>query len=263
MNICKHCGGKTPDGTFYCVYCGKLFDNVEKRDVISHSEYMSLQKDSEELRQKIELLDDLRKHGYAPSSYKLILESDYGALTESRKLDSAKIDELNAKLSKIYAEGYAPLGMRLISETEYERLKSSSKKTSNSSSFPSWILWLVGVVVIGYLCWQFIGSGHNTYDSSDKDVVSEILSLPDNLAGYYMVKEQDGKDGNGVAAKVLQEDGQYSMSIYSSTITRKYFFAYNKETGTLSSEELGKGKVEYTGKINQIKISFSGWILVK
>lgn len=259
MNICKHCGGKTPDGAFYCVCCGKLLDNEEKRDVIPHSEYISLQKDHEELKQKIELLDDLRKHGYAPSNYKLILESDYSALIEGRELDSAKIDELNAKLSKIYAEGYAPLGMRLISETEYDNLK----KTPKSSSFPSWILWLVGVVVAGYLCWQLMWSSPYTSGSSSKDVVSEILSLPDNLAGYYIVKEQEGKDGNGVAAKVLQEDGRYSMSIYSSTITRKYFFAYNKETGTLSSEELGEGKVEYTGKINQIKISFSGWVLVK
>lgn len=263
MNTCKHCGEKIVEGAFYCVHCGRLLDNVEERKVVPRSEYLSLLKVSDELKLKKDLLKELRDQGYAPPGKKLITDEDYNSMAKALERSTALISELNSKLNTIYSKGYAPSGMRLISDAEFNKLISISPQTKNKSSLPSWILWLVGVVFVGCLGCFFLSSNFTSSGLSDKALVEEKLSLPDDLAGYYMVKERDGKDGKGVAAKILQEDGQYSMSVYSSSITRKYFFAYNPETGILSSEELGNGRVEYVGKINQIKISFEGWILVK
>lgn len=249
MNTCGHCGGKIPEGASYCVYCGRLLDNVEEREVIPRSEYITLQKDREELKQKAELLDEIRNHGYAPLGKKLIADEEFTSMTETLKQSKALISkleaqntELNAKLNKIKAEGHAPSGKCMIS---------------------NWILWFVGVVFAGGLGWYFFSGNQILSGMSDKVVVGEKLSLPEDLSGYYMVKEREGKGGDGVTAKMVQEGGQYAMYVYSSSLTRKYIFAYNSETGALSSEELGEGKVEYVGKINQIKISFNGWILVK
>lgn len=281
MAICKECKKENLPEYTYCINCGTLLPEKEENIVISSSE----------IERKKKLLDDFYEHGYAPLGKKLITEEEFNSMTEAQKHSLTLISELttekevlvaknarlkaqnadltkqnsdlNSKLSTIYSKGYAPSGMRLISDAEYNKLISTSPKTKNISSLPSWILWLVGVVFFGCLGWFYLSSNLTSSGLSDKALVDEKLSLPDDLAGYYMVKERDGKDGKGVAAKILQEEGQYSMSVYSSSITRKYFFAYNPETGILSSEELGNGKVEYVGKIDQIKISFEGWILVK
>lgn len=224
--VCKHCGWKNVgEGASYCVNCGKLLDGKEERKVITEKEYNSM---TEALKHSSTLISEL-------NAEKEELSARVSKL-------NVQIAELNAKQNKLYVEGYAPSGKCLIS---------------------NWAMWLVGVVFIGCLGWYSLSGNLTSSGFSDKVVEERKLSLPDDLTGNYMVKELNGKDGNNSIAKILQEEGQYSMSVYSSSITRKYFFAYNPETGILSSEELGNGKVEYVGKINQIKISFEGWILVK
>lgn len=245
MITCKKCGGHTPQGYSYCTICGTILDGMKEQKVIPLSDYNDL---CRELEGKKSILDDLRKQGYAPSGFKLMSESEYNSLLNSQN-----------QLSKILNDGYAPSGKRLIDESEYTNLIAAGTK---KSSFFRLFAFLFCIVLAGYLGWMYFASPSSA-TSSNKEEMAEQLSLPDDLTGYYIVREKEGEKGEGIAAKVLHEEGQYSLSVYSSYITRKYFFAYNKETGKLSSEELGNGKVEYFGNIKQLKLSFEGWILVK
>lgn len=250
MIICKKCGGQTPQGYSYCTICGTILDGMKEQKVIPLPDYNDLIRDRQELESKKSLLDDLRKHGYAPAGFKLMSDSEYNSLLKGQD-----------QLSIILNEGYAPSGKRLVDEIEYANLKALAQKKSHSlRGLAMWGLCLIFACLLG---WFLISPNVTNSNAIEGNVISGQLEFPDDLTGCYIVREQEGKDGEGIAAKILQEDGKYSMSIYSSSVTRKYFFTYNKKDGALSSEELGAGKVEYIGHINQLKVSFEGWTLIK
>lgn len=93
--------------------------------------------------------------------------------------------------------------------------------------------------------------------------VTQQSNFPE-IEGTYYLRKANSKEGQ--AAEIIpnpNEQKQYFLYLYSEYTTPQFDISYDQNTGIISSDELGEGKVIINNESNTIIIQFREWTLSK
>ena len=154
-----------------------------------------------------------------------------------------------------------------IKSEHSEHFKDVSVKIIKRSIFSHWLLWLIiGIIaaISGIELYQYKSVMNHYEQEKAKDVVMDYNA---QIPGIYDIEmyECDQLPNNVCTAEIVEENGQYKMTITSEYEPEYHYFKLEDEQ--LISPTLGYGKVAYKHAINKTTITFENnskrWVFTK
>jgi len=151
----------------------------------------------------------------------------------------------------------------------------SEGTTPLSEFIKKYWIWLAGIAFLALVTFTILRIGKNIHFSSEDEVPAEQSAItaaelyPILDGRSWVVKEMEGiKLPKGGSAKIvsMNDEGTECRMVIDTDFAsqhREINLQYNRQTGDLSSPELGKGKVEKVTGFVSLKISFKGWTIEK
>lgn len=232
-NKCTHkdengivCGYANEDGVSYCVKCGNLLQGMSPKTVVNKDDYEETIKAVEELKKSNESLERDNQQ----------LNNRVNTLSDTEKKHIEQINRLQKELEE--------------------------KKWINI--FNQWLnnnwKWCIGMLlsVIVALALMNVWRGDDTL----KVPLSE--TTPSLESNAWKISKMDGINVNE-SAEVYSVDGSnshYGMRhITENGREISVTFNVDWQLETVSSPELGEGKIERDDKLNELKLIFEKWTL--
>ena len=114
--------------------------------------------------------------------------------------------------------------------------------------YRGWIIsFFISVIILPILCYFY---------SSNNDIDSPIMSLEYLPGTYHVSILYDGIEQDTKTAKIQYHKENEYRSIMVSEYSPEYITIYTDKDGNLSSQVLGKGKLEYNRKLDKVTLIF-------
>lgn len=181
-------------------------------------------------------------------------------------------NELNNNESR---EGAEPKKKQKTANPHYPSNGISRGTTPLSEFIKKYWIWLAGIAFLALVTFTILRIGKNIHFSSEDEVPAEQSAItatelyPILDGRSWVVKEMEGiKLPKGGSAKIvsMNDEGTECRMVIDTDFAsqhREINLQYNRQTGDLSSPELGKGKVEKVTGFVSLIISFKGWTIEK